>query len=685
MMLQTAAFVLIHPFLTTWAWMRRHPRLATVLVVMLVFYIAGWVVEAPHAFAAEGSGSDVEGDHLLSSMGIPASHYHALFVNRGDVWTSGQMFWSSFADYAWGFHYDVVVASIDTFVWLLSFAWIDIIATPMEGIAKLVTSILDQLGVMNFALFLSGAVAAVLLAFMKVSRAIVEVVLATIIAVSAGGVLANPVEWLTSDDGPIEKAQMYGSQLSAAMLSDDGKIGELEAESEDIIGAAMEAKLVDLFIVAPAEEVSFGHRITGDCKTVLEAAVMAVDPIKQGDNSVRDAVGACDSKAKDWSANTGPTHYFNAASYSTSSISLLVVSYLISLVLICAILATLFAALQVTWRAVLSVFPFTNRGKLVNSVALAAAGVLFVVTMQLILAGYWSLLDKSMALLAEAGIPIVMQLRALTFFEIALVILLIIVFANHRRVAKVLAERSERRMQALKLAGVGIPLAGLPMANELKTYAMHRMAMRRAHGDESEGEAQRELGNVTFNNIHVVSRPGSRRRGPVNGGDYQVVDPESGRASGGSPGGGGGAGRAAVAAGSKATKVALTAGRYAKALSAGPAGVAAELAKDTGKAAVGAVARRRISVDRDGVGRVMSPGTSTGRPSQAPAPGGSFGGQRQVPGSAGPRFSASRRVVIGNDGVGKIVHETTSVANRPAVRSAAAVARAARPVRELTS
>ncbi|WP_448812114.1 hypothetical protein [Agromyces bauzanensis] len=659
------------------SWARRRPRLASVLATSVVLYVIGWI-SAPAANAAGGGEPtpDAPADHLFSTAGIRASHYSALFINRGDFFSGDKGIWAWFIDMAWGIHFWLVTTAIDTFTWLLQFKWVDVIAVPMEGLSTLISSIIDQFGVVPFALFLSGALVALLIVRGKFGKAIVELATVAVIFAALGGLLASPVQWITSPGGPLDTARDGGAQLSAAILRGDGDVQDVSSD-ENPVGETIIAPLVDLFLVLPAESISFGHIIDGDCGVTIDQAVKNLDPIKRDTNPVRDAVGTCDTDAKTYADNTGWFHLMSTIGVAAGSWWLMFFAWAVAVLLMVSVAGTLWMGFTASWRVVLALFPWSNRGKLFFSVAGMFAGAFFIITMQVILAGFLWLLTSAMPLLADLGMPIGYQLNLISWLGFAAIIVLAVILANHHKVAKRLAEKAN---QALENAGTKrdmMPVTGLPQG--LKNIAQHRIANHELRKRASQPAGYTDARQITFVNPAGGAGAPGFAGAPINDGEYIATAGARPGSRPGGPGTGGGAlaigaltqaaaqsGNAAAGAAAKGASAIGTATRYALALKGGVAGVALEAAKDV----AGVVVQRRIAVDRNGVGKVDKGNNGAASVNSSGARAGigrvvQHNGSRVVSPAAGPERPTGRRISIGNDGVGTVVHDTTS-AQRPA-------------------
>lgn len=666
------------PFIRIAAWAHRHPRLASVLGSLLAVYALGWAC-VPAANAAGGGepSPDARADHMLTSAGVRASHYGALFINRGDFFSGDKGMWAFLIDIVWGAYFWGVTTAIDTFTWLLQFQWVDVIAVPMRALSSAIGQMLSYFGIVPFALFLGGCLAALLLLRGKIGKAIVELSVSALIFAAIGGILASPINWLTEPGGALDSARDGGAQMSAALIKGEGDLHAVSSDANPV-GDAVIGPLLDTFVVTPAEMASFGHLIEGDCGTVVDTAVMNLDPIKKDTNPVRDAVGTCDADAKAYADNTGINNLMQVVALGWGAWWIFLFAWVISLVLIVSILGTLYMAFTTTWRAPLALFPWADRSKLLMSVSLMFAGLFFVVVCQLLLAGSLWLMTSAMPLISKLGIPVAMQLNVLGYLGTATIITIVVVLINHHRTAKRLAEKLNNAIENAGTKRDLMPVMGLPTG--LKRIAQQHLGntgLRRQIDELDDavgGDDNRSMNFLFFGQGPVTGGPS--RQGPVHAGEF-VATP-SGPTS---PAGGGLAleaaaqlagesGSNAAGAAAKGASAIGTAVRYAGALKAGVGGVALEAAKDVASKA----ARRRIVVDSKGNGRVDrgSSSTSSSRPGITRDPGAAVerSGPRIVSRDAGPEHTTRRRIQIGPDGVGKVVHDTTTVAPKaPAATS----------------
>ncbi|MFX8782091.1 hypothetical protein ABTM76_19420, partial [Acinetobacter baumannii] len=81
----------------------------------------------------------------------------------------------------------------------------------------------EQLGTINwvpFALMISALVGGIAIYVGRVAGGLWEMLIAAIIAVLVGGVLATPVATLTATGGVLEKSQEFGGELAGSIVID---------------------------------------------------------------------------------------------------------------------------------------------------------------------------------------------------------------------------------------------------------------------------------------------------------------------------------------------------------------------------------------------------------------------------------------------------------------------------------
>lgn len=464
-------------------WRLAHPRLFIVFGVICTLYVLGWIL-TPFAYAA-GDGQEspnVPGDSLHSSDGVRASHYASLFIDHGWLLDGDKKMLSWMIDLIWNIHFSIVTTGIDLFVWALSFEWVTVISTPLRTLAITIEVVISRLGIVPFALVCSGAAVAIMLLKGKFAKGVAEYSTSAIIAVLALGVLSSPIAWVVGPDGPLETARDWGANLSAAVTSGDGYLGTVEASSTEIIGASVSAPLVDVFLARPAEYLSFGHTLSGDCRTEYITQVTALDPVDPDLDKIRTAVGECDAEAKTFSDSSSNWRVTPVVETAFGSGWVIVLALITLVILFISVVATLWSALLTTWRTALAVFPYTDRSRLFVALGGIFAGLFFIVASQIFLAGFFRVLLLSIEMMTQLGWPYSEHLRFFGNAGIVGMIGLVVLMVYLRKRAKRLAERAAKAMENIGASQKNQPLAMSPawVGSAIQSTAMFANAMSRS-------------------------------------------------------------------------------------------------------------------------------------------------------------------------------------------------------------
>lgn len=443
-------------------WRIRHPRLFLIFGTLITLYVLGWVLTPFANATGDGQPSpNVPGDALMSSEGIRASHYASLFIDHGWLLSPEKKFTASIMDFFWTMHVGVVTSGIDLIVWTLSFEWVDIIAVPMGSIASTVETLISRIGIVPFALFCSGAYVAMMILRGKFAKAASEYITAAIVATLALGLLASPITWITSPGGPLDTGKEWGANLSAAITLGDGNL-KIEASSQEILGASVAAPLVDVLLARPAEYLSFGKSLTGDCRASYIELVKNLDPVGPDIDKVRTTTGSCDAEAKAFSDSSAGWRIIPLIETLIGSLWIWVFGFAAVIVFFIAVLITLWSGLLTTWRSALAVFPYTDRSRLLVALGGIFAGFLFIVLSQILLAGGFKMLDLAIKQMESLGWLYQLHLRVISVTGTILIIALIVLFITLRKRAKRLAERAAKALEDVGASQKSQPLSMTP-------------------------------------------------------------------------------------------------------------------------------------------------------------------------------------------------------------------------------
>jgi len=609
----------------TWRWVRRHPRWTSFLMLFAV-----WAVSAAIAMpAAYADGASQNASNTLpflppltakDSNGVPLVNYAVLPLNRGDVWHPQQIWISGLIDSVWSTH-------LTTFLWvlwllqfLLAFTWIDWIATPLNDIATVLHATLGDLTWPALALSAAGLVGGILIMRGKVAQGSADIAVSVLCAALAVGVLANPVETITGDHGALAWSEANGANLSASVLSPDNTAPTGEPDKKqaaDLVSDSLSGGLIDVFVRAPAQEIAFGHALSGDCDTTFTQQMKKQSPYDTSSTSVRDAVGKCDEAAKDYVTHTSIGQVITAVTIASGSGALFGLAAGLAFAYLLSVMWTLWKAIKTGIAVNLAIAPGTARQMLWRSFIGMWVGALFVGGIAVILAGYLRILTSVMGFASKAGLTIVAQTGIINFVVIAFVISLIWFFVHSRKTGHELADR----LAKLGLGGEGSQMSPLTSETlrQVPRYAYDAWKRRSPKPKPAVGQSPEP---EPVDAGHLTSTPSTRRPDCRPGA----------RPAGALP---------AVA------KAALTVGKVAAAGASG--GTSAVVMKTASLAGKKVLQQHALpALNRNVLNRKVGSGpTRPSLPSGTPA-----GKPTGVAGAPATPFG--RRIVVGTDGTGRV-------------------------------
>lgn len=613
-------------------WIYRHPRWSAA-ITSVTLWVSSIVFGNVYARAADGAAADGAGGGWLAgltaadSSGVAVWQYLQLPIDRGDIFNPQKTIIGTILDIIWIGHVGAISWMITFLDWLISFEWVTWLATPLNDIATRFETYVDQLDWIPFALLIAAGVAGFAMWTGRAAAGFLDLMVSVMCATLAVGVLANPIATITGEDGALMQMKNYGNEIAVAVTTDQttpddatGNGNTKPPAAEDILSDTVTSQLVTIFIRIPAQTISFGHSLLGDCDQVFTDQMKATGPIRIGDNTVRDKVGDCDAAAKYYVQNPSYGQVLSAGIISLGGANLFLLALGLSLLFIGTVIFTFWEAFKAMVNVLVAILPATGRLALWSSIAGVAMGLLSVVGMLIILAAYLTVIVSLLKLSASLGI--VMQMN---FVNIVIVVLLFILW-KFRRSAKKAGESMAKRLAKLGLGNdAPKPVNGslFDKAAKAGQLATNYMAYKSLSGGPKSAPA--------------AARPAASAQGPIDIGNLTATPkprdaaPSQLALAGGVSGGGGGSSKPAeIDKASQVADLALTAAKIAK---AAPGGLPAMIGQ--GAVSVGqSVASKAIA------GQV---------PAAAPAP------TESVP-------PASRRIVVDQHGVGHVrraVRDTT--------------------------
>lgn len=367
------------------SWITKHPAASRVLALLIV--IAGLILVAAapaHADTGDIGNPEDQLNDVTDSSGIPATNYTVLPFDRGDLLNWNKLSNSWWISSAWDFNFFFLKQCIWLFQWTLSFQWVDLVTAPAQLLSDGIVSVVSELNLIPLALTVAAIVCGLAIVRGKYASGFLNIFISVLfaIAVAAGGVLHNPVESVVGDNGAIHTAAQAGGELAVRITND----GSLPAGSSDISGMidhSVSQQLVDIFLRTPTQIVAFGKVLQGDCATVFDNAMKNVKVGDSGDNSVREAVAACDPAADAFIKNPNG-QLITLWVVAFAMICLFILAIAMVLLLFWTIIIAAYKAISLIWKGLAAIFPTANRASVwytafdvLTALAMVAVSLIF--------------------------------------------------------------------------------------------------------------------------------------------------------------------------------------------------------------------------------------------------------------------------------------------------------------------
>lgn len=634
-------------------WFAEHKwwrRIFTVLAIDLVLMVFGNVA----AHAADGGSGIVApflpGGSIHDSSGIPLANYIVLPLDRGGVFDFGKAIVTAPLDFIWTGHLGAFAWMIWLCDWVISFEWLQLLTVPFNTLAELLQEALGRLNWIPFALAVTAGIAGLaILSGKKVMSGWTEMLVSAFLAFLAVGMLANPVATLTGAGGALDTARDWGNNLAAAVATDD--LDTVDFNTEDVLSETVSMQLVDVFVKIPAQALTFGHALEGECAAKFDETMLTKAPVISNGNDVRDAVSGCDPAAKNFVEHPNFGQVISALMIAPGGMVILGFPIALMVLFFSSAFKTLIDALKTMWNVYWGILP-VNRHALWSSLGgmfLGAATIAFLIVL---MAASLRLIVAFLTGINGMGIPIVAVMQIANIFLIVLIVMLVIAKKRAKKAGQTLAEHLSRLglssgssgsqrdgTKALAIMSMGATVAAAALRRPDNAT---RIDARSINGFGMSGQGSTPTPPMNMTATPVTPTP------PPSGGPAPTALP-SGRPSGGS----GGGAPLAIAGGSgpsgkvgKTADVAFTATRIAKGAAGGVPGVVGAAALEVGS-----------RVASKAGGRVMR-----SLPAPAPHP-------MSQPAQPATFVVEPRRIVVDESGQGHIVRPAPMFDGVPDVTS----------------
>lgn len=324
---------------------------------------------APTALAAPAGGSGgIQGlsewtANVKDSSGVPIDKYQVLPLDHGNGFGDVNIPRDGLVavlDLLWGLHYTIVT----TVMWLLhlvlSFGWVDWFAGPLENVGMSLGAMVGKIHWIPFAAMVSSAVIALLFFQRKRGAAWGELALSTIMVIVATNMALNPVAYITGPDGVLDRTETYTAEITAEITSGTDQLQQGASPGDALAGGLM-ADLTDMLLRNPAQAVSFGQLLQGECSDVFTQKMSESDPLKVADKTVMDPVKGCNEQAASWSESTSFTKVAPMLMVNLGSAAFSVLALVLAVIMFVAVITALFFGLYQAISVLWAILPGQNR------------------------------------------------------------------------------------------------------------------------------------------------------------------------------------------------------------------------------------------------------------------------------------------------------------------------------------
>jgi len=341
--------------------LRRIPRTWRRILTVLGTLTAVMVGAAAPALASNETPPALNWITLLDSKGISVWAYE-MSLNTGGVTHPGKFIWSFIVDLVWQGYRGIVVLAIWLINWVLSFSWLDWIATPVVELSGNVHDLVGRFGLASTFLTILAAIAGVHIFRGRHLLGAFELLFGCAIAASAVGGMSDPVGLVTGQHGYIMQSRDLGLEVSSGLANH----GDTNANA-DQLRAQTSSMLVDTFIRMPHQMINYGRSLQGDPCEAKYDEVMRSGP-HNGDDTVRNAMKDCNASMGDYADNPNSGMAISAIILDPSAIFVLLFAIVLCGAVMFAAASVLYESLKLVVTMVTGILPGDTRGSLWNTV-----------------------------------------------------------------------------------------------------------------------------------------------------------------------------------------------------------------------------------------------------------------------------------------------------------------------------
>lgn len=435
--------------------MRRHPWRSSLIIVgtwLIVSIVWGNVLIANAAADAEGYVhlpflSPLE---LSDTAGVPMYQYVVLPYDHGGIpWAIDDWFFSRIIDPIWIIH----VTWINWMLWLLhfllSFEWVAWIAAPLEAVFQVFSPLITSIGWIPTGLGLAAVILSIHVLRGRAASGVADASISILAAAMLLGLASNPISMLTADDGAFNTVQKFGGSFAAAIATDDTEMlsnpptGE---EASQAIADTLAGQIIDVWVRIPAQEIMYGHPLSGECLELFNGAMTAREnPLDGNDSKVRDLIKMCDEEAGHNAENPSWGSLMSTMSMIGGAFILLGLNFVVGILLFLAVLFIAFNIYKFIGSAALGIVPGVARRSMVQSAMSIATGMLLTVVVVCTISISLRLVTSVVLMLAEKGWAVIAQMWVVNTITLIMLGALIVIAFKMKKSGKSLADRIKKR------------------------------------------------------------------------------------------------------------------------------------------------------------------------------------------------------------------------------------------------
>lgn len=281
------------------------------------------------------------------------------------------MVWGFLLDLQWTCYRTVVAISIWMLDWILSFAWLDTVLTPVRTVCQSLETTMDKFGVVPTFMTIAGAVAAVLLIRGRTALAVYEFTATALVAALGGGPLRHPYQLIESG---IIGFRDFGMGVGSAIATN--------GQSAPDLRSTLNAQMVGAFVRLPHQLVNYGSVLDGGrCQSVYDTA------LAKG-SGVRDAVSGCDKALGAVASQPSALNAMAANSIMPAATCMIFFALVLGGVTVYVTMQLLFNSAKAVIVVITALLPGGARGSLWSTVADVIIGLLSITFVLVFSIGY---------------------------------------------------------------------------------------------------------------------------------------------------------------------------------------------------------------------------------------------------------------------------------------------------------